>query len=327
MVLPAVIRVEAGLSITENGEVVTIVGVTVRVALWLLPEAAAVMLTLVDTVTVPAVAVKVVFVLPEGTVTLAGTVATAVLPLVSVTTVPPVGAAPLNVTVPVEVAPEVTDVGFNVTDDTETGGVTVSTALWLLPEAAAVIVTAVDVATVRVVTVKVVLVLPAGTVTLAGTVAAEVLPLVSVTTVPPVGAAPFKVTVPVEDVPEVTDVGFNVTDDTETGGVTVSTALWLLPEAAAVIVTAVDVATVRVVTVKVVLVLPAGTVTLAGTVAAEVLPLVSVTTVPPVGAAPFKVTVPVEDVPEVTDVGFNVTDDTAGVVLNDCTTTFSTFIT
>ena len=49
---------------------------------------------------------------------------------------------------------------------------------------------------------KVVLVLPAGTVTLAGTVAAAVLPLVSVTTAPPEGAASFKVTVPVEDVPE-----------------------------------------------------------------------------------------------------------------------------
>jgi hypothetical protein len=40
-----------------------------------------------------------------------------------------------------------------------------------------------------------------------------------------VGAASFKVTVPVDGVPEVTNVGFNVTDDTETGGATVSTAL------------------------------------------------------------------------------------------------------
>jgi FlaG/FlaF family flagellin (archaellin) len=76
------------------------------------------MLALVDVVTVPAVAVKVVLVLPAGTVTLAGTVATAVLPLVRVTTAPPVGAAPLKVTVPVDVAPETTVDGFNVTDDT-----------------------------------------------------------------------------------------------------------------------------------------------------------------------------------------------------------------
>ena len=78
--------------------------------------------------------------------------------------------------------------------------------------------------------------------------------------------------------------------------------------------TAVDVVTLRVVTVKVALVLPAGTVTLAGTVAAAVLPLVSVTTAPPVGAASFNVTVPVEDVPGITDVGLNVTDDTARAV-------------
>ena len=89
--------------------------------------------------------------------------------------------------------------------------------------------TAVDVVTLRVVTVKVVLVLPAGTVTLAGTVAAAVLPLVSVTTAPPEGAASFKVTVPVEDVPGITDFGLNVTDDTRSGA-TVRVALWLLPE-------------------------------------------------------------------------------------------------
>ena len=91
--------------------------------------------------------------------------------------------------------------------------------------------------------------------------------------------------------------------------------------------TAVDVVTVRVVTVKVALVLPAGTVTLAGTVAAAVLPLVRVTTAPPVGAAALKVTVPVDVAPEVTDVGFNVTEDTVGVVVNVCTTMLSTSIT
>jgi hypothetical protein len=90
-------------------------------------------------------------------------------------------------------------------------------------------ITAVDAVTLRVVTVNVALVLPAGTVTLAGTVAAAVLPLLSVTTAPPEGAAAFKVTVPVEDVPEFTEVGLNVTDDT-TRGATVRVALWLLPE-------------------------------------------------------------------------------------------------
>ena len=87
---------------------------------------------MVDVATVPAVAVKVALLLPAGTVTLAGTVATAVLPLVSVTTVP-AGAAAFKVTVPVDVASETIVDGFNVTDDTESGP-TVRVALWLLPE-------------------------------------------------------------------------------------------------------------------------------------------------------------------------------------------------
>ncbi len=65
-----------------------------------------------------------------------------------------------------------------------------------------------------------------------------------------------------------------------------------------------------VVTVKVAVVAPTATVTLAGTVAAALL-LDSVTTAPPVGAALLKVTVPVDEVPPVTEVGFSVTDDTA----------------
>ena len=185
---------------------------------------------MVDVVTVPAVAVKVVLMLPAGTVTLAGTVTTAVLALVSVTTVPPVGAAMFKVTVPVDGAPETTVDGFNVTDDTTNSGVTVRVALRLLPKWAAVMLTVVDAVTVKDLIVKVVLVLPAGTVTLTGTVDTEVLPLVSVTTVPPVGAAMFKVTVPVDGAPETTVDGFSVTDDTTNGGVTVRVALWLLPK-------------------------------------------------------------------------------------------------
>ena len=71
-------------------------------------------------------------------------------------------------------------------------------------------------------------------------------------------------------------------------------------------------ATTLVLTVKVAVVAPAATVTLAGTVAAAVLPLLKVTVAPPVGAAPFRVTVPVEDVPPVTDVGLKLTDFIAG---------------
>ena len=52
---------------------------------------------------------------PAATVTVAGTCATAVLLLESATTAPPVGAAWSRVTVPVEEAPPVSEVGLSVT--------------------------------------------------------------------------------------------------------------------------------------------------------------------------------------------------------------------
>jgi hypothetical protein len=83
-----------------------------------------------------------------------------------------------------------------------------------------------------VLTAKVVLTLPPGTVTLAGTVAANVLLLVSVTRAPPEGAAPLKVTVPWELFPPVTLDGFRLTALTVMTigvGVTVRSADWELP--------------------------------------------------------------------------------------------------
>ena len=91
--------------------------------------------------------------------------------------------------------------------------------------------TEVDVVTALVLTVKVALELPAGTVTLDGTLAAPLL-LESVTCAPPAGAAPLSVTVPVDDcAPAVTLVGLNVSEETvgRGGGVTVSEADWLVP--------------------------------------------------------------------------------------------------
>lgn len=51
---------------------------------------------------------------PSATVTLAGTVAFSVSLLLSVTETPPAGAAPFNVTVPIELAGAVTVVGLTV---------------------------------------------------------------------------------------------------------------------------------------------------------------------------------------------------------------------
>ena len=91
------------------------------------------------------------------------------------------------------------------------------------PFSVAVMVAEVEVTTGLVVIVKVAVVAPANTVTLAGTLA-EALLSESVTTAPPAGAAPFKVTVPVEDVPPGTLVGFTDTAETP-AGLTVSVAV------------------------------------------------------------------------------------------------------
>ena len=74
----------------------------------------------------------------------------------------------------------------------------------------------------EVLTLKVALVAPAGTITLEGTLAAPLL-LESATCAPPAGAGPLSVTVPVEDVPPITLVGFRVSEETvgRGGGVTV----------------------------------------------------------------------------------------------------------
>ena len=68
---------------------------------------------------------------------------------------------------------------------------------------------------------------PAATVTFAGTCAADVLLLVSVTVAPPLGATPLNVTVPVDELPPVTLVGLIVTEDKDTldVGFTVSVAV------------------------------------------------------------------------------------------------------
>ena len=69
--------------------------------------------------------------------------------------------------------------------------------------------------TALVLTVNVALVAPAATVTLEGTLAAPVLLLERVTCAPPDGAGPLSVTVPVEEFPPVTLVGFSEREERE----------------------------------------------------------------------------------------------------------------
>jgi hypothetical protein len=81
----------------------------------------------VDTAVV--VTVKLALVAPAGTVTLDGTLATGGLLLERETTVPPLRAGPLSVTVPVEGLPPVTLDGLSVSEATVgSGAVTVSVA-------------------------------------------------------------------------------------------------------------------------------------------------------------------------------------------------------
>jgi hypothetical protein len=100
-------------------------------------------------------------------------------------------------------------------------------AVWVTPPADAEIVTEVELLTLLVETVKVALVAPAGTVTLAGTVATPVLLLASVTSVPPDGATPLSVTVPCEVLPPLTEVALSAKEARGTGagaGFTVNVA-------------------------------------------------------------------------------------------------------
>ena len=174
----------------------------------------------------------------------------------------------------------------------------------LLP-CVAVIVALVDEATGVVATAKVAVVAPAATVTEDGTVAL-VDPELRETETPPVGAAELRVTVPVEDRPPNTEVGETDTAESATGLI-VRTADTEPPPDAAEIVAVEAVVEATVLTVNVADVAPDTTVTDAGTVA-EALLDDRVTTVPAAGAAFVRVTVPVDELPAMTDVGESVTE-------------------
>src|SRR5712691_5335185 len=366
-------------------------GETVSRAVLVTPPKEAEIVTEVDAVTDTVVTLNVVLVLPAGTVTLpiAGTLATAVLLLERVTTAPPVGAAALKVTVPVEDAGPTTLVGLSASVESVTGGggaggETVSSAVLVRPPKEAEIVMVVDAVTEVVVTLKLAVVVPAATVTLAGTVATTVLLLERVTAVAAEGAG-LMLTVPCKVLPPATVAGVSVTllraggalgvqpDNVAwvelpppftvtiqvgelngctwilkapaasalpsaapstkimwlgraplpsrrscpafswarvivgggAGGATVSPAVRVTVPSDAMMVTGVDAVTELAVTVKLAPLAPPGMVTLAATLATDVLLLERVTSAPPAGAAALKVTVPAEDVGPTTLVGFS----------------------
>jgi hypothetical protein len=171
---------------------------------------------------------KLALVPPAGTVTFAGTAATAGLLLDSATTAPPVGAAELSVTVPTEPLPPVTLVGLSVKEESvaaagvgAAGRVTrnhwevVGSPMPAKTETA--IEEYVGGSTELVDTTKVPDVVPAATVMLAGTIATLVLLLQSLTAVPLAGAGMLSVTVPVDVLPAGTVVGLRLSEESVVG--------------------------------------------------------------------------------------------------------------
>jgi len=230
------------------------------------------------------------------------------------TAIPPVGAGPVRDTVPAELEPPTTDVGFRVTLS-RVGTATVSVAVFVVAPRVALMVAVIFAVTAVVAVVNVADVLPEATVTDAGTVTPLATSLLErVTTVPPAGAGPDRVTVPDELAPPVTDVGFRAALSS-VGAVTVSAAVLVVEPRTALIVAETLAVTPVVEVVKVAVVLPEATVTDAGTVTPlAVLLLERLTAVPPVGAGLESVTVPVELVPPITEVGLRVTPLRTGAV-------------
>jgi hypothetical protein len=224
------------------------------------------------------------------------------------TTAPPLGAAYVSVTVPVEVAPPPTAVGESVRLETAGGGGnTERSAATLELSRSALIVAVAALDTAVVVTLNVADVWPAATVTVLGVVTPPML-LLRETVDPPDGAATLMLTVPIAVLPPTTVAGES-DRPANTGGMysTVRVAVLLLAYAVAVMVDVDCEATGFAVTRNVALVWPAGTVTLAGTVAAPVLLLDRATDSPYCGAAAERVTVPVDVAPPATELGESVT--------------------
>ncbi len=175
----------------------------------------------------PTLAAKAAVVCPAATVIEAGTV-TLALPLVSATVRPPLGAASVKTTEQEEVPGAFTEVGVQFRALNCGTGLTVMVEVLLVPPAEAVTTDVVEVVTEPALAAKVLLVAPANTVTEAGTVNALSL-LETLTAVPPIGAPCVRVAVQVAEVPGVSDVGLQASEDT--AGADGSTACTVPPVA------------------------------------------------------------------------------------------------
>ena len=178
-----------------------------------------------------------------------------------------------------------------------TGGMTVNVAASVVPFT--VIEAAVEAATGIVEIANVPDVAPAAIVHDAGFAAVWLLSMISVK--PPAGAADARVTLPVAPTPPITDVGLTVTL-IATGGLMVSVAPTAVP--LAVMFAVVKTATGEVLTENVPVFAPPAMVQDAADADAEL--LANAIVYPVAGAAEPIVTVPVDLLPPVTDVGFNV---------------------
>jgi hypothetical protein len=191
--------------------------VIVRVAETEADSAVAVIFAEVVALTLAVFTVNVAEVFPAGILTDAGTVASDES-LDSEIVIPPAGAGPLSVTVPVELFPPVTLVGLRESEISTVGSM-VSSTFSVTPLADPVIVAVVATETGAVLMANVAELLPLGTTTFVGGVTAPLL-LESSTGNPPAGAAPLSVTVPVEVAPPPTEAGSTL-KPVRAGGVTV----------------------------------------------------------------------------------------------------------
>ena len=170
--------------------------------------------------------------------------------LVRLTVSPPAGAIPVSVTVPVVICPATTFAGLNETAMT-TAGFTVSAPGAAVPLGnVAVMLRFALAATENVVTLNVPLLFPPPMLKLAGTVAAPVLLLISVTVNPVGGAGPLRTSVATDVVPPVTGFGLSASDEIP-AGFTTRLPLMLLAPSVAVTITVFAVATPTVVAVNV----------------------------------------------------------------------------